>query len=115
MTANPSRRLARPYTLVGGRTTARRMPALEAQVTRTAEGVRRLPACRFEAREILLLASEPVSVAELAGRLHVPLGVARVLVADLDGAGLVSVAVGAGDGGPDVAVLERVLEGLRAL
>jgi len=112
--AGPSR-LARPYALVGGRTPTGRTAPIEALVTRTAEGERRLASCRFEARDILSWSATPVSVAELAAWLRVPFGVARVLVADLEGAGLVSVRVGAGPGGPDLAVLERVLEGLRAL
>ena len=64
-----TRRLARPYAVVGGRTT----PALpdlrvEAQVVRTPAGLRSLPDAVFERREILLLCAEPVSVAELAAR-----------------------------------------------
>lgn len=37
----------------------------------------------FEQRQIVELAQRPVSVAEVAARLGVPLGVARVLIADL--------------------------------
>jgi hypothetical protein len=38
---------------------------------------------QFEQRQIVELAQHPVSVAEVAARLGVPLGVARVLIADL--------------------------------
>jgi hypothetical protein len=38
---------------------------------------------RFEARQIVELCQRPVSVAEVAAALRVPLGVARVLVSDL--------------------------------
>ena len=50
--------------------------------------VRALPAAlsaplQFEQRQIVELAQRPVSLAEVAARLGVPLGVARVLLADL--------------------------------
>ena len=38
---------------------------------------------QFEQRQIVELAQQPVSVAEVAARIGVPLGVARVLIADL--------------------------------
>jgi hypothetical protein len=38
---------------------------------------------QFEQRQIVELAQHPVSVAEVAARIGVPLGVARVLIADL--------------------------------
>jgi hypothetical protein len=38
---------------------------------------------QFEQRQIVELAQSPVSLAEVAARLGVPLGVARVLIADL--------------------------------
>lgn len=38
---------------------------------------------QFEQRQIVELAQRPVSLAEVAARLGVPIGVARVLVADL--------------------------------
>jgi uncharacterized protein DUF742 len=55
-------------------------------------------------------------VAEIAGRLDLPLGVTRVLVADMADEGLVMVhrPTQAGDR-PDLALLERVLYGLRAI
>jgi hypothetical protein len=110
-----TRRLARPYAVVGGRTT----PALpdlrvESQIVRTPRGLRSLPSALFERREILLLCSEPVSVAELAVHLQVPLGVARVIVADAAADG--GVRVDLPDDAPlSVELLQRVLDGLRAL
>ncbi len=110
------RRLARPYTMVGGRTVATgKNLSVEAQVLRTSEGERKLPSLLFERREILLLCSEPVSVAELAARMHVPLGVARVLIGDLVTDGLVNADNGTGAQAPDLILLEKVLHGLRAL
>ena len=56
--------------------------------------------------------------AEVSALLNMPLGVARILVADLAEAGLVAVHQPGGDettGAPDVTLLERVLSGLRKL
>ena len=110
-----TRRLARPYAVVGGRTTPS-LPDLriETQVRRTAAGLRALPTAVFERREILLLCAEPVSIAELAVRLRVPLGVARVLVADAAADGGVSVDI-PDDAPISVELLQRVLDGLHAL
>ena len=44
-----------------------------------------------------------------------PLGVARVLVGDLVAVGAVAVDLGAPDAANDVALLERLLDGIRAL
>ena len=44
-----------------------------------------------------------------------PVGVARVLVGDLVAANAVTVDVGAQDAANDVALLERLLDGIRAL
>jgi len=68
-----------------------------------------------EQRTIINLCQRLTSVIELAARLHVPLGVARVLVGDLAASGYLTVHPPSGTAdGPDVAVLERLLEGLRA-
>jgi hypothetical protein len=57
-------------------------------------------------------------VAEISARLEVPLGVAQVLIADLTLEGRVRLhqprTCGTGDR-PDLALLERVLSGLRTL
>ena len=68
-----------------------------------------------EARRIVDLCQTPLSVAEVAARLLLPVGVARVLVGDLVAANAVTVDVGAQDAANDVALLERLLDGIRAL
>lgn len=114
---SPRARLVRPYTLVGGRTraTADDLP-LEALVVTTEEG-RRLPDLAFEARAIVERCARPHAVAELAAHLDVPLGVARVLVTDLATVGLVRVhgAESDRDDASDVALLQRVLDGVQDL
>nr|WP_251512500.1 DUF742 domain-containing protein [Actinacidiphila bryophytorum] len=108
----------RPYAMTGGRTRPRYQLAIEALVSTTAEPERlrgQLP----EHQRICLLCREIKSVAEISALLTIPLGVVRILVADLAEAGLVTIHQPGGDeaagGQPDVTLLERVLSGLRKL
>lgn len=68
----------------------------------------------LERRRIAELSETPVSVAEISAHLEVPLGVARVLVGDMADEGLVQVSQPR-SGRPDIVLLERVLNGIRAL
>ncbi|MPY91940.1 MAG: DUF742 domain-containing protein [Acidimicrobiia bacterium] len=111
----PPPRLARPYAVVGGRTTpAQPRLAVEALVSTTEHGLANLAALSLEHRDITDLCREPHSVAEVAARLRLPYGVARVLVGDLASSGLVSVHGAADPDGPDDTTLEEVLHALRA-
>jgi hypothetical protein len=104
----------RPYALTGGRTRpARTDLPVEALVAITAAGAKAASTLALEPRSIALRCHEPVSVAELAAHLNVPLGVARILVADMVDDGLVTVHQPLGV--PDRALLRRVLQGLHAL
>ncbi len=110
--------LVRPYAMTGGRTRPRYQLAIEALVSTTASPDRlrgQLP----EHQRICHLCREIKSVAEVSALLTIPLGVARILVADLAEAGLVAIHQPGGDeaagGQPDVTLLERVLSGLRKL
>ncbi|MCY0931040.1 DUF742 domain-containing protein [Streptomyces sp. H27-H1] len=110
--------LVRPYAMTGGRTRPRYQLAIEALVSTTADPSRlqgQLP----EHQRICILCQEIKSVAEISALLSIPLGVARILVADLAEAGLVAIHQPGGDesagGQPDVTLLERVLSGLRKL
>ena len=70
----------------------------------------------LEHRSIALACRETLSVAELAARVDLPLGVTRVLVGDLADQGVVRVhRAPSHTGGPNVALLEQVLHGLRQL
>lgn len=65
---------------------------------------------------ILELLSAPATVADLASDLDLPLGVVRVLLADLREEGLVTISMpGSAHEQPDIALLQQVLEGLRRL
>jgi hypothetical protein len=110
--------LVRPYAMTGGRTRPRYQLAIEALVHTTAQPHQmqgQLP----EHQRICNLCREIKSVAEVSALLTIPLGVARILVADLAEAGLVAIHQPGGDesagGQPDVTLLERVLSGLRKL
>ncbi len=91
--------------------------ALEALVTTTVRGRAHGVDPEPERERILRIAAGTRSVAEVAALVDVPIGVARVLVADLAAEGLLVVAdAGMGtDVGRDLSVLERVRDGLRRL
>jgi Protein of unknown function (DUF742) len=80
----------RPYVMTGGRTQTRGGPdlSLESLVVATPEG--RYAHASFEAAQVLRLCEQSQSVAEVSAHLRLPLGVARVLVADLIAAGLLT-------------------------
>jgi hypothetical protein len=119
----PTGALVRPYAVTRGRTRPRVDIAIEALIETTVRG--RTAHSRpggghgQEQQQIATMCESRVqSLAEISARLHLPLGVARVLVADMAADGLVSVheptslddneAVG-------TELLERVLSGLRRL
>lgn len=105
--------IVRPYVFTRGRT----RPAFELSVETLVSAVPHAARTGLtsEHHAVLGLCGEPCSVAELAAHVGVPLGVARVLVGDLASAGAVAVHRGPGASGPDLALMERVLSGLRKL
>jgi len=109
--------IVRPYTRTGGRTRSSLDPPLEALIVTTAAGKSYDRYGQPEYRDIANLCRDVRSVAEVAALMVVPLGVARVLIADMAGMGLVTVHGGASrdSDAPDLALLERVLSGLRRL
>jgi hypothetical protein len=110
-------RLVRPYALTGGRTrSAGEDLPFEALVVVTGDGRERAPDLAWEQRAIVDLCQRPVSVAEVAACLRIPLVVARVLIGDMCAEGLVDIHRPEGRGErPDLVLLERVLDGLKAL
>jgi hypothetical protein len=115
--AGPS--LVRPYSRTGGRTKPGRDLDLEALVSTTASGrdAWSSPLLNPEHTSVIELCSDTVSVAEIAARMAVPLGVARVIIADMVDLGLVEVMKTAANNGDerDPAFLRRVLSGLQRL
>jgi hypothetical protein len=107
----------RPYAWTRGRTRSGYALEIETLVSTSSRGREQLGVLQYEHRSVAELCDHARSVAEVAALLSVPLGVAKVLVGDMAGLGLVVVhqtVSGNGDV-PDLALMERVLSGLRRL
>ncbi len=107
----------RPYARTGGRTQPVHDLAVETLVVSSAAG--RVPSeiVSVEHVPIVALCDRAHSVAEVSALLGLPLGVVRVLLADMVEVGLIEVLHNPTDedGLPDRLLLERVLAGLRRL
>lgn len=112
-------RVVRPYTVTGGRTRVGKRLDLpfEALVRRTTAAAH--PKVVLEHRRILdLCADHLLSVAELSAQLKLPLGITRVLISDLAGAGLVTIhhtELTKTSTADQLKVLESVLNGISQL
>jgi Protein of unknown function (DUF742) len=109
--------IVRPYAWTRGRTKSSLDLRIEALVTTSELGEDIEALTQTEHRSVAALCTEPRSVAEIATLLHVPLGVAKVLLGDMADLGLVIVHKTA-TGGANKAhlmLMERVLSGLRRL
>ncbi|MEU8384560.1 DUF742 domain-containing protein [Streptosporangium sp. NPDC048865] len=108
--------LFRPYAVTGGRSEPRFHMAMEALVSSSFIMEEDLALLTPEQDAIIRLCRSYRSVAEISALLRVPLGVARVLVADMVDEGLVRIhQPHLNEGQPDLNMLERVLSGLRRL
>ena len=108
--------LVRPYAVTGGRTKPRYQLQIEAMVAASHYEARDLSVLSPECQSILGFCRDWRSVAEISAVLRMPLGVARVLIADMAMEGLVRVhQIDHAEGRPDINLLERVLSGLRKL
>jgi len=109
--------VVRPYAMTGGR--ARPVTGglslltyVEALYAPEADLIHLQP----EHRSILMMTRKAQSVAEIAGRLDLPVGVVRVLVGDLLQASLVSTFDSDAElNPPDENILQAVIDGLRSL
>lgn len=109
-------RFARPYVITGGRTRVDGLNLPIETVVKTVGSAWELePGTTTEAFEIVELCHTPSSIAEVAVHLKVPVGVARVLVGDLVAAGFLRAGSTSGEGMERVRVLEKLLDGIRAL
>ncbi len=106
----------RPFVRSGGRTRTDMDLPLEALVS-TVPSSTSMMAGRFaeEHRVVVGLCAQPRSTMEVAALAGIPLGVARVLIGDLAGAGILTVHSTVDQVGPGSALLERVLTGLHSL
>ena len=118
----PTGALVRPYAVTGGRTRPKVEIAIEALVETTqkgrATGNGGSPQGREQQYIVTLCDGRLQSLAEISARMSLPLGVARVLVADMASDGMVAVYEPTSIDGNDAVgteLLERVLSGLRKL
>jgi len=114
--AEESSALVRPYAVTGGRTKPRYQLQIEAMVAASHYEAHDISVLSPECQAILGFCRDWRSVAEISAVLRMPLGVARVLIADMAMEGLVRVhQIDHAQGRPDINLLERVLSGLRKL
>ena len=115
-----SRHYRRPYTVTGGRTRPAHDDLELETLVQTVTGIdEQLAGLSREQRSVAALCRQVASVAEIAARLDLLLGVTRVIVGDMELQGVVvlyrpSAAVADADLLP-VELLERVLHGLRKI
>lgn len=109
--------MVRPYAWTRGRTKSTVDLRIETMVSTSEHGENIEALTQTEHRAIAELCGEPRSVAEVATLLLVPLGVAKVLLGDMAGLGLVIVHKTATGGAnkAHLTLMERVLSGLRRL
>lgn len=106
----------RAYTMTGGRAHAAIHLEFETMLQTTAAGREALTAMKFERADILTLGrNEPLSVAELSARLRVPIGVVRVVAADLLSEGMLEAFQPSANVADDVLLITRLIAGVRAL
>jgi Protein of unknown function (DUF742) len=118
----PTGALVRPYAVTRGRTRPKLEIALEALLETTQRGRTAGNGKGGHGREHQYIAAlcdgRLQSLAEVAARMHLPLGVARVLIADMAADGLLAVYEPTSFEDNDAVgteLLERVLSGLRRL
>ncbi|MDH2426600.1 DUF742 domain-containing protein [Sphaerisporangium sp. TRM90804] len=109
--------IVRPYALIRGRTRSSGDDLdLIAMVSATGSPYTGEAGLGPEEQRILELADRPMSVADIASELDLPLGVVRVLLGDLQDQGMISVRAPAQRGPrPNERLLKEVINGLRAL
>lgn len=107
----------RPYTWTGGRTRPVQDLGVETLISTSEYGRDVSTLSSVEHRSVAQLCTSPRSVAEIAALLSLPLGVARIVVADMADIGLIEVHRTASTSvqEPDMQLMERVLSGLRRL
>lgn len=106
----------RPYLLTSGRSKpVDQTLEIEAQVAASEFGVASFRRLSFEHRDIVALCGTTMSVAEIAAKLGMHIGVARVLVADLAALGYLLVSRPSMRLSQDTRMIERVIRGLEAI
>lgn len=101
----------RPYLITGGRSRPVDTLRLETQVLATWAGRTSIDRLVYEHRDVVALCLRPLAVAEVAARLSLHLGVARVLVGDLVAMGYLTVSH-VPPQQDQVRIIERIIDGL---
>jgi hypothetical protein len=104
--------IVRPFMLTNGRTTPLQDGLRIETLLRAAPAALSAP-LRFESRRIVELCQQPMSVADVAVGIRAPLGVARVIVADLIADGYLKVQEQPGE--LSTSLIERIRDRVRAL
>jgi hypothetical protein len=113
---DPGAPLLRPYLLTSGRVQPiDHTLEIEAQVMTTDYGWSSYSRLSFEHRDIIGLCTSSMSVAEVAARLRMHIGVAKVIVADLAALGCLIVERPTAEPADDPDMIERVIRGLEAI
>lgn len=109
--------IVRPYAWTGGRTKANYELRLETLISTTELAREQTRLVQLEHRSVSALCRYPLSVAEVAAKLSIPLGVARVVLSDMAELGLISIhrTFADDDIAAHLVLMERVLSGLRRL
>jgi len=106
----------RAYAMTGGRSQASSILEFETMLSATAGGREALTALKFERADILRLCREDaLSVAELSAKLRVPIGVVRVVAADLVSEGMLESFQPSANVADDVLLITRLIAGVRSL
>lgn len=104
--------MVRPFMLTGGRTQPLHDGLRIETLLHAAPAALSAP-LRFEARRIVELCQAPMSMADLAVKMRVPLGVIKVIVADLVTEGYLRLEDQLGE--LPISVIERIRDRVRAL
>jgi len=106
----------RPYLLTSGRAEPiDDTLEIEAQILTSERGIASHTRLAFEHRDIVTLCTTTMSVAEVAAKLRLHIGVARVLVADLAAAGYLTIWRPGSGLTEDLDMIERVIRGLQEI
>ena len=106
----------RPYVVTSGQVTPiDETLEIEAQILTTDLGLACQVRVGFERRDILALCATTMSVAEVAAKLRLHIGVTRVLVAELAAIGYLMIRRPSAQPLEDVSLIERVIRGLETI
>ncbi len=106
----------RAYAMTGGRSHTSVHLEFETMLQATADGREAVTAVRFERADIIRQCqNDPQSVAELSARMHLPIGVVRVVASDLVAEGYLEAFHPSTNVADDVLLITRLIAGVRAL